>query len=127
ARRVGGPAAPDAGQDVDGVAGGDPLDVDDVQPVQDGEVDVLVRRLVQVLQERHGGLAQREAPGRERGDLEEPQADPVQAAVVAFQRSPVRQLPDQPVGGGQRQAGAAGDLGDVQRGALGGERLKDVQ
>ena len=53
------------------------LDVERLGAVEDGEVDVLVGRLVQVVHERQGDLAQRLAARGQRADLPQPQADPV--------------------------------------------------
>ena len=51
------------------LAAGDPLDVDDLVAFPNPELDVLVGHLVQVLEERQRGLAQRHATRRQGGDL----------------------------------------------------------
>ena len=105
----------DAGEHRNRPGPGDPLDEHDLGALPDRELDVLLGHLGQVLQERQGALAQPGPARRQRAELEQPQPHPVAAGLVAFQRSPGDQLADQPVGGGQRQAGVAGDLAQRHR------------
>jgi len=94
---------------------GEPLDVDNVGAVADGQVHVLVGGLVEVLQERQRRLAQCDAARGEGGDLPQAQSDVVAAGFVALQRAPCGQRRGEAVRGGQGQVGAAGDVGECQR------------
>src|SRR5204863_6018592 len=78
----------------------------------------LVRRFVQVLQIRQGGLAQGEAARGERRELPQAQAHVVDAVHVPLQRAPLGERGHQPVGGGEAEAGPAADVRQGQRRVL---------
>jgi len=94
--------------------------------VQHGEVDVLVRRLVQVLQVGERGVAQAALQGDPLAEHEELHADPVGAAL-ALQAAPGDQLAEQPVGGRLGQAGALGQLGEGEGGVAAAEGVQQPQ
>jgi hypothetical protein len=124
---VGGPSSADPPEYADRLPAGDPLEVDDVRAVEDGELHVLVRGLIKVGQEGHGRLAQPKAAGGEDRDLPQPQPDLIAAVGGAFQRTPGDQFTDQPVGGGHRHAGAAADLGERELRSVAGERVQHAE
>jgi len=76
-------------------------------------MDVLVVRLVQILQVREGRLAQPARPGYTLAEDEQAHAQPV-AALGALQAAPAHQFPEQAVRGGLGQAGTRGQLGQGQ-------------
>lgn len=116
--RVQRPMRSDPGEHRHRVPSGDPLDVHPVQAVADGELDVLVGGLVQVLHERQRDVAEPVTARAQRGQLDQPQPDPVPAVLAALQGTPACQLADQPVRGGQWEAGMPGQLGEVIGGVL---------
>ncbi len=72
ARRVRGQPAARSAHDVYRLPAGDPFHVDDIRPVQYGDLDVFVGDLVEILEERQRGLAQPDAARRQRADLPQP-------------------------------------------------------
>ena len=117
------PAA-DPGEHVHGAAPGDPFQEHDLRPVEHGELHVVAGRLVEVLEEGQRALPQADPARRERGDLPQPQPDPVPAVGTAFERARRGQLADEAVRRGERQAGAPADLGQGEQRRLRAERAE---
>ena len=90
-----------AGQNAHGVTARDPLDVQDLVALAHAELGVLVRDLVEILEERQRGLPERNPARRQRCDLPQAQADPVRAIAVALERPRRAELAHQPVGRGE--------------------------
>ncbi len=110
------PAGADADVHAHGAAAREPLDVHDLAAVADGQLHVLVRGLVEVLEVRERDLPQRQTARGERGDLPEPEAHVVHAGAVPLQRAPRGERADETVGGGEGERRAAGDLGEGEGG-----------
>jgi hypothetical protein len=120
------PAA-DAGQHRHRPGARDPLDEHDLGALSHRELHVLPGDLGKVLQERQRRLAQARAARGERADLPQPQPDAVQPVAAALHGPPLTQFADQPVRGGQRHAGAPGDLAQGQLAPPRAERVKQPQ
>src|SRR6478735_856785 len=127
---VQGQAGADAADDRHGGVPGEPVEVEDLGAVADGEVDGREGRAVQVVEVRRGQLAQ---PGLHRGEQAEvpqPPSDDVVAGRGPGQRAPGDELRDQAVRGRHRQSGPARELGERQpsvalvEGAEEGERAR---
>lgn len=86
--------------------------------VAHGEEDVLAGGPVQFLRERQRGGAQSVAAGRQRGDLEQLQADDESTVVEAFEGAHGRQLGRDPGRGALRKARPGGER--VERQTLSG-------
>ena len=120
------PAA-DAVVDRRGLVAGQALDQGRLAAFADGQLDMLAGDLGQVGHERHGHLAQAVAAGRERGDLEQAQADAVTALLVTLQGAPADQVAGQPEGGADRDAAAAAEFGQGQAAPAGVEGRQQRQ
>jgi hypothetical protein len=88
--------APDAVEHRDSAVRGEPLHQRDLESLAHRELHVLLGYRGEVAHERQGDLPQAVAARRERGDLEQPQADRVAPFLVALERAPGKQPPGQP-------------------------------
>jgi hypothetical protein len=127
AGRVQGQPAADLADHRHRLAARDSLDVQSGQPLAHGEVDGVADGGVQVEQERGGDLPQLQAHRREQAEVPELPADLVAAVGPPDQSAPVGQLAEQPVRGGQRGAGAFGDLGQREPRRRGAEGVEDAE
>ena len=105
-----------------GAAAGEPLDEERLPALQHGQVHVLVQHLLDVLHKGHGRLAEGKGGGIPVDQLPQAQAQPDGPAAAHFQEPMPGKLPDQPVGGAQRQPGPVRELGEGQHGDALGER-----
>jgi hypothetical protein len=101
----------DARDDRHGLMPGDPLEYDRHATVEHCQLRMLMRRLVEVLQERQRLFAKADAAGCERGELPQAQADLVPPVDRAFQQTLGEKFSDEPVRGRQGQAAASADHG----------------
>ena len=84
-------------------SGGQPLDHEGVAALENVELRVLAGGRVQILHERHRGLAQAERTGRPGRDLPKSDADMEPAVAAALQQSHFEQLGDNTINGRYRE------------------------
>jgi hypothetical protein len=87
------------------------VEVEGTSAVADGEVHRRQGGAVEVVQERRGDLTQARLHGGEQAQVPHPPSDDIAAAAGAPQRAPGRQLRDETMRRGQRQARALRDFG----------------
>jgi hypothetical protein len=92
------------------VAGGEPLDEQDVVPVQDAELRMVADDGVQVLEVGHRRVPQRERERGAGGQLPHPDADPHLPVGSALEQPVLGQFGDEPGRRRDVQACPAGDL-----------------
>jgi hypothetical protein len=120
-------SAADAGEDANRVPSGQPLDEDDLETITDRELYVFVRDIVEIFHVRKRYLTEPKPTGCERSDFPKVQADVVKTVVVPFERAPVGQILDDPMGGGERDTATAADFGQAQLGPIDRERVENVE
>ena len=96
--------ASDLGPVCHGSAAGKPFHEQGLPAVQHRQVHVLVEDLLDVLHEWHGSLPQSQGGRVPVYQFPQPQPQPDRPAAAGFQQPVRRELPDQPVGSGERQA-----------------------
>ena len=96
----------------DRVARPQPFDDHRLRAVEHDELHVLVRHLVQVLEERQRRLAQPVGARREHAELPQLEADPEPAVGATFEHALPGELRAEPVHGGEGQPGRRSELGE---------------
>jgi hypothetical protein len=115
------------GDDTGGMVAEQPFDIHHLVAVEDRYLDVLVRGLVEVFEERQRCLAQPFAPRRQGTHFPQVQPDRVSAGGVAFQGSPSGEFPDLAVSRGDRLVESSRDLRQGQRRGGGREAVEHGQ
>jgi hypothetical protein len=124
---VQGQSAADGADDGDGGVPGQPVEVEHLGSVPNGQVHGRQRGTVDVVQERGGDLPQSGLGRGEQAEVPQLSADDVAAGVPAGQHAAGDQLGDQSMGTGQRQAGAAGNVAEPQLAMGAVEGVQDRQ
>ena len=106
--------AADAVEHGDSAVRGKPFHEGDLKPLAHSELHVLLGDRGEVAHVRKGDLPQAVAARRERGNLEQPQADRVATFLVALKRAPGKQPAGQPQGRAHRDPAAPAELAQGQ-------------